>query len=55
MVRIHLVSMLDVFEMLRNVKSTWAKQTPDKPKAYLCFRPNQEGGAILNVNEYIPN
>ena len=26
MVRIHLISLLDVYEMLRNVKQTWAKQ-----------------------------
>lgn len=28
MVRIHLVSMLDVYEILRNIKRTWAKQLP---------------------------
>lgn len=37
MVRIHLVSMLDVYEMLRNVKRTWAKQTPDNTQSLSLF------------------
>lgn len=37
MVRIHLVSMLDVYEMLRNVKRTWAKQTPDSAQSLSLF------------------
>src|SRR2546428_4238917 len=37
MVRIHLVSMLDVYELLRNVKRTWAKQTPDSTPTLSLF------------------
>lgn len=37
MVRIHLVSMLDVYEMLRNVNRAWAKQRTDKANTLSLF------------------
>lgn len=37
MVRIHLVSMLDVYEMLRKVNRAWAKQTPDNGQTLSLF------------------
>ena len=37
MVRIHLVSMLDVYEMLRNVNRAWAKQRTDKVNTLSLF------------------
>jgi hypothetical protein len=37
MVRIHLVSLLDVYEMLRNVNRAWAKQVPGNAQTLSLF------------------